>query len=100
MCARDMLAAANRVQALVRDKGGLAIFILHSMAAQTAQSERVAPTSEQALLPGSASYELHPALTRTAQDVTLVEYQSRPLHPTAGTHLRTLVKIIFTFGCS
>ena len=90
--ARDMLAAANRVHALVRDKGGLVIFTQHSMAAQTAQSERVVPTSEQALLPGSASYELHPALTRTAQDVTLVKYQSSPLHPTAGTHLLELLR--------
>ena len=60
--ARDMLATANRVHALVRDKGGLVIFTQHSLALPAIKGESTTPMSEQTLLPGSKSYELHAAL--------------------------------------
>lgn len=90
--ARDMLANANRVHALVRGKGGLVIFTQHSMAEPAAQGTSAVPHDEQALLPGSASYELHPELERTPQDLIIVKHQSSPLHPRAGTQLLEILR--------
>lgn len=90
--ARDMLANANRVHALVRDKGGLVIFTQHSFAAPAAPGMDLAARDAQVLLPGSLSYELHPSLLRAPQDLAIVKHQSSPLHPQAGTRLLEILR--------
>lgn len=93
--ARDILRNANRVHAAVRKAGGLVVFTQHSMAPlpeRTANGEPVmqsAPekVSSHALLPGSSSFELHPEIERAGGDLTVVKYQSSPLHPRSGTRL-------------
>ena len=90
--ARDMLATANRVHAVVRDKGGLVIFTQHSLALPAIKGESTTPMSEQTLLPGSKSYELHAALERTEKDLLVIKYQSSPLHPKAVTQLHDVLR--------
>lgn len=88
--AQDALANANRVNAAARAAGSLVVITKHSFGppGEVAPSE---PLAEQALLPGSASYELHPSLVVEPDDVVIVKRRSSPLHPEADTDLlRTL----------
>lgn len=92
--ARDILDNANRLHDAVRAAGGLVVLTQHSMETPPAadpQGEYPAPTgkkrSEQALLPGSASFDLHPALQLSSGDLSVVKYQSSPLHQRAATGL-------------
>ena len=96
---RDILASANRLHAALRRAGGLVVFTQHSMAAvpvRNAAGDYPAPVAdtraEQALLPGSTSYELHPAIERVAGDISIVKYQSSPLHPRAATGLEEILR--------
>jgi nicotinamidase-related amidase len=50
------------------------------------------PRSSQELLPGSASYDLHPGIERAQGDLSVVKYQSSPLHPRAATGLEELLR--------
>ena len=65
----------------------------HAAAARSRYSGKKFPTptaqarSGQELLPGSASYDLHPTLQCAAGDLHIVKYQSSPLHPRAATGL-------------
>ena len=97
--ARDILAQANRLHDAVRRAGGLVVFTQHSMGAVPTRdvsgeypAPAAAPRAGQELLPGSASYDLHPALARAATDVSVVKYQSSPLHPRAATGLEELLR--------
>jgi ureidoacrylate peracid hydrolase len=92
--ARDVLDNANRLHNAVRDAGGLVVFTQHSMGAPPApdaRGEYPSPTGEarsgHELLPGSVSYELHPAMQRASGDLSIVKYQSSPLHQRAATGL-------------
>ncbi len=86
--ARDILANANRLHGAVRDAGGLIVFTQHSMGSPEARAE----AGTLALLPGSASYELHPELTVAAGDLKIVKRQSSPLHPKADTDLEAQLR--------
>ena len=88
--ARDMLDAANRIHAAVRNAGGLVIFTQHSVGApgQSASAEAVVSLT---LLPGSSAYDLHPRIVRTKDDVLVVKHQSSPLHPKSNTKLVELL---------
>ena len=98
--ARGILDNANRVHAAVRKAGGLVVFTQHSVAplpTLSANGEGLAQSapaqmSAHALLPGSASYEIHPQIERTAADLTVVKYQSSPLHPRSGTRLDEMLR--------
>jgi len=98
--ARGILDNANRVHAAVRKAGGLVVFTQHSMApmpTSCANGEPPAqlvpePISNHALLPGSASYEIHPKIERTAENLSVVKYQSSPLHPRSGTGLDEMLR--------
>lgn len=87
--ARDILANANRINAAVRDAGGLVVLTQHSFAAPDDGQSSEAPEelTTQELRPGSPSYELHPEIVRSDDDVTIVKHQSSPLHPRAETRL-------------
>ncbi|MGQ0624584.1 MAG: cysteine hydrolase family protein [Sporichthyaceae bacterium] len=84
--ARDALANANRVNAAVRAAGGLVVLFQHSFG-PTGEVAPAEPLLEQALLPGSASYELHPDLVVAPDDLRMVKRRSSPLHPQADTDL-------------
>lgn len=98
--ARDVLANANRINTAVRDAGGLVVFTRHSVEAAPARPPRVEPAtgsdpitlSTAELRPGSESYELHPDIVRKAGDITVVKYQSSPLHPGAVTGLHEILE--------
>ena len=97
--ARDVLDNANRINAAVREAGGLVVFTQHSIEAPPATPIRTDPTAESGsatlsaleLRPGSASYALHPEIVRTPADITVVKHQSSPLHPGAVTGLHELL---------
>jgi ureidoacrylate peracid hydrolase len=74
--ARDMLENANQLNAAVRDAGGLVVFTQHT---------------SQVLHPGSSAYELHPRITVSTDDVTIIKHESSPLHPRARTSLLELL---------
>lgn len=114
--ARDMLAQANRLHDAVRQAGGLIVFTQHSMGPVPARNDAgeypapmAHPRADQALLPGSASYDLHPTITRAATDLRIIKNQSSPLHPCAATgleetlrarHIDTLIVTgLVTNGC-
>ncbi len=97
--ARDILDNANRINAAVRQAGGLVVFTQHSMApmadpAALAElpTHAVEKLASHALLPGSSSYEIHPQLVRAAVDLSVVKHQSSPLHPRAGTGLDEILR--------
>ena len=89
--ARDILPNANRIHAAVRNAGGLVVLTQHSMvpptAAATSCSQAPTTVSSLGLIPGSASYEIHPKIVRAAEDLIVVKHQSSPLHAKAGTNL-------------
>lgn len=97
--ARDILDNANRINAAVRQAGGLVVFTQHSMAPlpdpaalkelRTFAAEKL---DSLALLPGSPSYDIHPLLVRAASDLSVVKYQSSPLHPRSGTGLDEILR--------
>ena len=84
--ARDALANANRVNAAVRASGGLVVLFQHSFG-PVGETTPPEPLLEQALLPGSRSYELHPDLGVAPGDLRMVKRRSSPLHPDADTNL-------------
>ncbi len=97
--ARDILDNANRINAAVRQAGGLVVFTQHSMAplpdpAALAElpTHAVKELANHALLPGSSSYEIHPQIVRNAHDLSIVKHQSSPLHPRAGTGLDEILR--------
>ncbi len=97
--ARDMLAAANRLHAALRKAGGLVIFTQHSMGpvpTRNAYGDYPPPLAErrsgQELVPGSASFDLHPAIECASNDLHVVKYQSSPLHPRAATGLEETLR--------
>jgi nicotinamidase-related amidase len=98
--ARDILDNANRLHAAVRDAGGMVVFTQHSMGAVselTPDGELALPLPEsrrstQTLAPGSPSYNLHPKMTRDANDVRVIKFQSSPLHPRAATTLDAMLR--------
>ena len=97
--ARDIVVQANRLHAAVRKAGGLVVFTQHSMSPPPARNAArdyptpvVQPRADQALLPGSVSYNLHPALERAAADLNIVKYQSSPLHPRAASGLEEILR--------
>ncbi len=91
--ARDILDNANRLHAALRTAGALVIFTQHSMASAAADPSISPPKlSSHELSPGSSSYEIHPRIVRSAQDLTIVKYQSSPLHPRAGTNLADVLR--------
>ena len=89
--ARDALAGANRINAAARAAGALVVIVQHSFgpSGEVAPSE---PLAEQALLPGSASYELHPDLVVEPDDLRIVKRRSSPLHPEADTDLLRVLR--------
>lgn len=97
--ARDALANANRVHAAVRAAGGLVVLVQHSFGPpgevppdEPDGSPRRPPLAEQALLPGSASYELHADLVVDPSDLRIVKRRSSPLHPEADTDLLAILR--------
>ena len=98
--ARDMLENAIRINAAVRDAGGLVVFTQHSVEAAPVTPPRVEPAtgsdpitlSAAELRPGSESYELHPKIVRSPGDITVVKYQPSPLHPGAVTGLHEILE--------
>ena len=95
--ARDILCNANRLHHAVRASGGLVIFTQHSMISpgelalalkQPAANAKNLP----ALAPGSTSYDIHPDVTRHADDLVIVKHQSSPLHPKSGTCLNEILQ--------
>ncbi len=89
--ARDALANANRVHAAVRAAGGLVVLTQHSFG-PPGEVPPDQPLAEQALLPGSASYELHADLLVDPSDVRIVKRRSSPLHPEADTELLAILR--------
>lgn len=89
--ARDALVNANRVNAAVRAAGGLVVLTQHSFG-PPGEVAPDTPLAEQALLPGSASYDLHPDLVRDPGDLTVVKRRSSPLHPQADTALVEILR--------
>lgn len=89
--ARDALANANRINATARGSGALVVLMQHSFGppGEVVPDE---PLAEQALLPGSPSYELHPNLVVDSADVRMVKRRSSPLHPQADTNLMALLR--------
>ena len=89
--ARDILENANRVNAAVREAGGLVVITQHSRGAPGED----APTSgleTQELRPGSRSFELHPDLEIHDDDVCLIKHRSSPLHERAASGLPELLE--------
>ncbi|QTJ70255.1 cysteine hydrolase (plasmid) [Rhodococcus sp. ZPP] len=85
--ARDALVNANRVNAAVRDSGGVVVIMQHSYGPPDEVMPNQ-PLTEQALMLGSPSYELHPDLVVGPGDVRMVKRVSSPLHPLADTQLQ------------
>ncbi len=89
--ARDALVNANRVNAAVRAAGGLVVISQHSFG-PPGEVPPEKPLTEQALLPGSPSYDLYPDLVVDTSDVHIVKRRSSPLHPEADTDLLALLR--------
>lgn len=89
--ARDALANANRVNAAARAAGALVVITKHSFG-PPGEVTPAEPLTEQVLLPGSASYELHPDLAVDLDDVLIVKRKSSPLHPEADTDLLAILR--------
>lgn len=89
--ARDALANANRINASVRAAGGVVVVTQHSFGppGETTPDE---PLAEQALLPGSASYDLHPDFVVDPADLRIIKRRSSPIHPEADTNLLTTLR--------
>ncbi|MGI0133784.1 MAG: cysteine hydrolase family protein [Candidatus Micrarchaeaceae archaeon] len=94
--ARDILTNANRINEAVRKSGGMVVLTQHSFAPASDKDPSVETTpveiEDLALLPGSASYELHPDIVRKDNDVVIVKHQSSPLHPKSGTQLNDMLR--------
>lgn len=89
--ARDALANANRVNAAARSAGSMVVIVQHSFG-PPGEGVPAEPLLEQALLPGSPSYDLHPDLVVEPTDTTIVKRRSSPLHPEADTDLLALLR--------
>ena len=94
--AQDILDNANRINAAVRAAGGLVVLTQHSLAAPAEPGpggKFPVPESltTKELRPGSPSYELHPDLVRSVDDISIVKHQSSPLHPESRTMLREIL---------
>jgi ureidoacrylate peracid hydrolase len=91
--ARDIIDNANRINAAVRNSGGLVVITQHSMAdpSNVVEGERLR-RDDAVLLPGSPSYDIHPDLVRADTDVALVKYRSSPLHPKANAGLDAILE--------
>lgn len=89
--ARDALANANRLNAALRAAGSLVVVTQHSFG-PPGEVPPDEPLAEQALLPGSPSYDLHPDLVVDPADVRIVKRRSSPLHPEADTDLLDLLR--------
>lgn len=95
--ARDVLANANRINAAVRNAGGLVVHTQHSVAPPTPSGRDDEPgapdlSAVQELRPGSPSFDIHPDIVRAGDDVSIVKYRSSPLHPQAGTGLMEILR--------
>jgi ureidoacrylate peracid hydrolase len=89
--ARDALANANRVNAAARAAGSPVVLTQHSFG-PPGEDPPDEPLTEQALLPGSPSYDLHSDLVVDPADVRIVKRRSSPLHPEADTDLLALLR--------
>jgi nicotinamidase-related amidase len=95
--ARDILDNANRINAAVRNAGGLVVHTQHSVAAPAEPGPGGEPPipdelSSQELRPGSPSYDIHPDIVRATDDVSIVKHVSSPLHVRAGTDLAEILR--------
>ncbi|MCB1668599.1 MAG: isochorismatase family cysteine hydrolase [Porticoccaceae bacterium] len=88
---KDILDNVNRINAALRQQGGLVVFTQHSFAKPGETVSETALASAKPV-PGSRSFELHPDLVVSDGDVRLVKHQSSPLHPMAFSGLGNLLR--------